>query len=100
MKEMLRLIKNLLSKRERKSLKQFKQEVTQFISETEESLQIQLSSTKLFFHYVNDMLLLGQLKSSNQLIKNCSNFNIRDIVKEIIDIQQDKADSQGINLKC
>lgn len=47
--------------------------------------------------YVNDILDLAMI-NNGKFRKNCSNFNAKDAVCEIISIQQHKADSTGVNL--
>ena len=60
---------------------------------------IQSASTKLLNFFVNDMLLLAQI-SEGKFRKECSNFDIRDAVKEIMLIQKEKADAKNINFTC
>ena len=63
-----------------------KKEAMRFVSEIEESLEIQMSSTKLLDYTVNDMLSLGQLNTPGKFRKNCSNFNVQEAIKEIMEI--------------
>ena len=51
-----------------------------------------MSSTKLLEFCVHDMLSLAQINNPGKFRKNCSVFNLKDAVKEIMDIQQSKAD--------
>ena len=59
MKEMVRLIKNLLLDNQRMSRAVLKKEALRFVTEMEDSLKITLSSSKLLDFCVNDMLSLG-----------------------------------------
>ena len=45
------------------------------------------------------MLLLAQI-NEGKFRKECSNFDIREAVKEIMRIQQDKADFKDITFTC
>ena len=80
------------------SSEHLKKEALGFVCQIEESLEIQMSSTKLLDYCVNDMLSLGQINNPGKFRKNCSNFNIEEAIKEIMEIQQAKADYQGIQL--
>ena len=62
-----------------------------------ESIQVQASSTKLLNFLVNDMLDLSQM-NSGKFRKNISNFNIKDAIAEIVNIQMMKAEFCGIHL--
>ena len=68
-------------------------------AELKKSNLIQQSSTKLLKFFVNDMLLLAQI-NEGKFRKECSNFDIRDAVKEIMMIQQEKADFKDITFSC
>ena len=63
-----------------------KKEAMRFVTEMEDSLKITLSSTKLLDFCVNDMLSLGQLKTPGKFRKNYSTFNVKETIKEIMDI--------------
>ena len=54
-----------------------------------------MSSTKLLNFCVNDMLSLAQL-NSDKFRKELCNFDIRDAVNEIMTIQKEKVNYQGI----
>ena len=56
-----------------------------------------MSSSKLLNFLVNDILDFSQLKSG-KFRKDTSNFNIKDAVDEIVQIQKEKAEFCGINL--
>ena len=76
MKEMLRLIRNLLQDNQRMAKEVMKKEALRFVSEMDESLEIQVSSTKMLDFCVNDMLSFGQLNTPGKFRKNCSLFNV------------------------
>jgi len=56
-------------------------------SELKQCIEIQYSSCKLLNCFVNDILCLAQIKEG-KFRKECSNFDIRDAVREIMSIQQ------------
>lgn len=63
------------------------------------SINIQQASTKLLNFFVNDMLVLSQIKEG-KFRKECSNFDIREAVEEIMSIQKQKADTKFIAFTC
>ena len=62
-----------------------------------ESISIQYSSAKLLNFSVNDMLSLAQLNSSKFRKEFCL-FDIRDSIQEIMNIQKQKVEMQGVTL--
>lgn len=68
-------------------------------SELQQSIQIQSSSCKLLNCFVNDILCLAQIKEG-KFRKECSNFDIRIAIKEIMLIQKQKATVLKINFTC
>lgn len=58
---------------------------------------VQECSTKLLNFYVNDFLSLAQIKNK-KFRKDCSTFDVKECVQEVISIQQHKADYQKIDL--
>ena len=73
-------------------------ELGEIVNEMNESCKIQLASTKLLNFIVGDMLSLAQI-DSNKFRKDCSVFNIKNSIEEVMMIQQHKAVAMGINLK-
>ena len=72
--------------------------IKKILSKLRESWNIQDSSTELMTFLVQDLLDFAQIKSG-KFRKNITRFNIRDIVKKVVGIQQKKANDQGIKLK-
>ena len=79
-------IKNFISHNSITRIELIRKEVNNFVESCEESLRIQMSSTKLLDYTVNDMLSLAQLNSKNLRHDN-SNFDVKDAINELISIQ-------------
>lgn len=56
-----------------------------------------MSSSKILCFLVNDILDFSQLRSG-KFRKDIANFNIKEAVEEIVQIQREKAEFCGINL--
>ena len=61
------------------------------------SNNVQKASGKLLNHTVNDLLTFAQI-NGGKFRKNLSNFDIQKAIKEIMMIQQEKADFMNIKL--
>ena len=59
---------------------------------------LQSSSQQLLFH-VEDVLGMAQIRAEKFTL-NLSEFNLEKAVEEVISIQKDKADDQGVELSC
>ena len=99
MGELLRLIKNLVGPDSKIPSSKIKEYVLNFTTELSECLQIQMSSTKILNFCVNDMLSLAQINQPSKFRKNFSKFDIKEAIKEVMEIQQEKADYQSIKLE-
>ena len=97
MKEMVRLLKQLTVDG-KISKKKIKQKTLGYIKEMEESLETLSSSSKLLEFCVHDMLSLAQINNPGKFRKNCTLFNIKEAVREVMEIQKSKADYQCIEL--
>lgn len=81
----------------KKSDKPLKKRLKRLQKEQLESTKMQMSSSKILNFLVNDILDFSQLKSG-KFRKDNSNFNIKEAVEEIVQIQKEKAEFCGINL--
>ena len=99
MQDLVKMMKNVLESNTKVSLQILTVQVTNFVSAVEESLQVQLSSTKLLNFCVNDMISLAQL-NSDKFRKEMCNFDIREAVNEVMSIQKEKVSYLGIQLKA
>jgi signal transduction histidine kinase len=79
------------------SVEQAKVEVLRFVGQLEESLSIQMSSTKIMSFGVNDMLSLAQL-NTKKFRKEISSFDVEVAIQEIMMIQRDSAAYRGIEI--
>ena len=71
--------------------------LTDFHTKAEKSVRIQTSSTKLLKFLVSDILDFSRMKQ-NKFCKAITEFNIKESVLEIIEIQQYQAEQTGITL--
>lgn len=92
--KMKEFIETLLNKKEHKKLRR---KLTKLHNEQMDSININMSSSKILNFLVNDILDFSQLKYGI-FRKDVFNFNIKDTIEEIIQIQQEKSEFQGINL--
>jgi hypothetical protein len=60
-------------------------DMNKVIKEMKESCEVQLASTKLLNFYVGDMLSLAQI-DSQKFRKDCSMFNIKKSIEEVMKI--------------
>ena len=60
-------------------------DMSKVIKEMKESCEVQLASTKLLNFYVGDMLSLAQI-DSQKFRKDCSMFNIKKSIEEVMKI--------------
>lgn len=74
-----------------------KKELQLIYKQYSESVSIQSTSTRLLNFLVNDMLDFASVQSG-KFRKECSNFDIKDSIMEIMLILQFKADQFGINI--
>ena len=81
------------------NLEQSKKELIELSEQLEASNEIQFASSKMLNYFVNDMLTLAQIREG-KFRKECSNFDIRVAIKEIMLIQKQKAQSLNINFTC
>ena len=94
-KELDTIIENLEPKNVEESKVLLKQLGNKILS----SIEIQSSSTKMLKYFVNDMLTLAQIREG-KFRKECSNFDIRVAINEIMLFQRQKAESMQINFTC
>ena len=80
----------LVSIRDPKFKSQFKESITENLHEITACTLTLQSSSKLLDFTVNDMLTLAQIESSKFRL-NVVAFDIREAVKEVMDIQMEKA---------
>jgi signal transduction histidine kinase len=74
-----------------------KKELSLIYKQYSESVDIQSTSTRLLNFLVNDMLDFASVQSG-KFRKECSNFNIKESIMEIMLILQFKADQFGITV--
>lgn len=75
------------------------EKVFELIDEVMNAITIQDCSAQLLNFYVADLLCLSQIEKG-VFRKILTTFDIRDIVKEVMDIQRDKAESNKIDFRC
>ena len=59
--------------------------------------QLSLRSAKTLLNIINDILDISQAESG-KLQLDCSEFNVRDVISEVVDLMWESADSKGLQL--
>ena len=67
-------------------VRKLKKSLISISNQYNESVKIQMSSTKLLKFQVNDLLDFSQLRAG-KFRKDCSNFNLKESIEEILMIQ-------------
>ena len=98
-KELATLLDDIIDNLETTNVLESKEKLRKMSKELKESNEIQFASSKMLNYFVNDMLTLAQIKNG-KFRKECSNFDIRIAIKEVMMIQKHKAEILNINFTC
>ena len=93
--ELLKLIDRIQHKLSPQEL----QEARAIQNSFKKSNRIQQTSSKQLLFQVESMLGIAQIRAQ-RFSKSITSFNVHKAIEEVIDIQQDKAELQGLELRC
>ena len=92
------IIKDILLKEDQDN-HNLRSKIKTLVLKLQEGQKVQESSCQLMSMNVQDLLDYAQI-NAKKFRKNFSRFNIKDLVQNVIRMQQDKADDQNIELCC